>query len=679
MTKIERFDEDVMHAMVKDDRFSKKDRFRLSEYNKKRRNGGEQLVVYGFGKEVASHKLGRLYPQYGIGLQSYRWDMRNPLAAKHYWDIDVENAHYCIAETYCKRFGIKHDSISHYVNNRNECLSMVSSNRKKAKTEFLKVLYGGDIKLYNEDYEEIDGVTKQEGNDILYRIKNEMDELSDKLWKVNPEYHSIKTIKDGKMQALSKVYNGKYSLLSILFQTEERKLIMYFDYLLLINGRQMDIPIHDGGYVKKLENETEFPQGLLHFCSHEMTKKFNCNIRVTQKQIVHYYEIPQVKKSVYEDEKEKFEKEYYYVGDTFLKILGNGEFEYVNERNLNTRMSNVTFEDEWEDSSGKKRTRIVPFLSKWLSDPKRKRYERADFIPDRKSCPDNVYNLFNGFAAEKIDRDEVLKEETPITPQARINNEMRAIFAIRRHIGYITGGYVDPFLKYCAHIVQHPERKTEMNILLRDTGGFMAEGGGTGKNVFLEWFGNEILGEKYTYVVGDNKELYGAFNSQFESKLLVIVEEAQSKENHENFDILKARTTCQKLNINKKNVPVYSVRDKTNTIFCSNNRNPLPTRQGNRRIQAFDCDVSMRGDTAYFTKLVALLKKPSTKYYFFNYLKKYKTYDSPIMFQTNIPKTKVYRELRYLNAPKHFKWLASRIKDGLLEDGTMTTLMKDYD
>ena len=44
--------------------------------------------------------------------------------------------------------------------------------------------------------------------------------------------------------------------------------------------------------------------------------------------------------------------------------------------------------------------------------------------------------------------------------------------------------------------------------------------------------------------------MYGDFNSQFEGKLLVIVEEASSKENHGNNDILKSKITSKKINVN---------------------------------------------------------------------------------------------------------------------------------
>eukprot|EP01031_Cornospumella_fuschlensis_P025585 gene25585-30896_t len=675
-TPQENFDEDMLHAIVKDDRFCKKDRMRLTEYNKNRRNGGEQLVSYVFGKEVANFKLGRLYPQHGIGLQAYRFDMRNPLAAKYYWDVDMENAHYCIAEMYCKQLGLEHTNITYYINHRDVCLKLVSDNRKKAKTEFLKVLYGGKLSLYKEDYEEIEGEVKQTGTDLLYRIQAEMEKLVDKLWKTNPEYHAIKTSKDGKLQALSKTHNGKYSLVSILFQTEERKMLMYFEYLMSINGRQMDVPIHDGGYVRKLQGETEFPAALLEYSSREMTAKFGCTIRMTQKPIAHEYVPPQGKKSRYEQLKEEFEQEYFYVGDSFLRMLGNGEFEFVKMRDLRDRMRNAKVDaEEDEDERPKKKQRAQYFLDRWMEDPERKRYERADFIPDREKCPDNVFNLFTGFEAEKIDPQSFLKDMTPEEAEAE---EKLVVDTLRRHFYYITSGYEDHLLKWLSHIVQNPGRRTEMHVLLRDEGGFMSQGGGTGKNLILEFFGMRILGERYMYVVADNKELYGTFNSQFEGKLLVIIEEAKSKDNHENYDMLKVRATAKKQNVNRKGVAVYSVYDMSNTIFCSNNRNPLPVRQGDRRIQAFDADACMRDNVEYFTNLVGLLSKPSTAYYFFKYLKEYETYTSPIHFQTNIPKTPAYRQMRFLNAPKHFKWLATYIKEGKLKDGSMKAQMDSY-
>ena len=81
-----------------------------------------------------------------------------------------------------------------------------------------------------------------------------------------------------------------------------------------------------------------------------------------------------------------------------------------------------------------------------------------------------------------------------------------------------------------------------------------------GQEPFVEFFGNEIIGEDYFYVVGDNRELYGNFNSQFEAKLLFMVEEASSRENHSNHDILKSKITTKKQYQPKRHRAVSSDR-----------------------------------------------------------------------------------------------------------------------
>ena len=42
------------------------------------------------------YQLGRLYPHDGMGLQGFRFDMRNPLAKEWYFDTDIENCHYIV-------------------------------------------------------------------------------------------------------------------------------------------------------------------------------------------------------------------------------------------------------------------------------------------------------------------------------------------------------------------------------------------------------------------------------------------------------------------------------------------------------------------------------------------------------------------------------------------------------
>ena len=80
--KRERFDEDNMKHLLCDTDFAKADRDRLSIYNKHRFSGGRVIVSYRFGTGCEDRQLGRLYPDGGIGLQGFRFDMRNPLVGK---------------------------------------------------------------------------------------------------------------------------------------------------------------------------------------------------------------------------------------------------------------------------------------------------------------------------------------------------------------------------------------------------------------------------------------------------------------------------------------------------------------------------------------------------------------------------------------------------------------------
>lgn len=660
-TQVEYYDEDNMKYLLSDTRFNKQDRKRLTDYNKHRQSGSQVLVQYKLATGCEENQLGRLFPNDGLGLQTFRFDIRNPLIKKHYWDTDMENAHYCIAERWCDKMDLPHIKISYYIRNRNDCLKMVSNNRKKAKTEFLKILYGGNIKLYNEDFEEQDGEIKSEGMKFLKELEKEVKPLMDKIWEQFPQYHKLKCGKD-KIPILKKT-NPKASLMSLLFQTDERKILMFYRFLLKIKyNRVLGIPIHDGGGVEKIDNgETEFPKEIMEDCSRIITAKFKIRCVITQKDIEYDWTPLKPKLTEYETRKLEFEKKNFFVGSQFIHIQPDGIIEYVKPNDMKTRMKcNNYYEYDAENDRNVKKY----FFEVWLEDPDRAKYERIDFIPDLDLCPSYVFNLFKGFNAEKFKPEfEISKEEIDIL-----------IEPILKHIGYLTGGHIDYFTKWLANIVQNPTRKSEVAILLRDEGGLLTEGGGTGKNLLMEWFGNEIIGEDYFYVVGDNREVYGTFNSQFEGKLFVMIEEASSKENHSNHDILKSKITSKRQNVNKKCVAQYVVRDFINYLFCSNNRNSLPIKQGNRRMAVMDTDCSMRGNTDYFTNLANKMNEPKVKWAFYQYLKHLKTYDSPIKFQNNIPNTPAYREVRILNSPLHLKWIVSEVKRGLLKDDSVREL-----
>jgi hypothetical protein len=661
ITKREMFDEDVMKPLLNDPRYAKSDKCRLSNYNKHRVSGSTVNVSYKFGWGCDEHKLGRLFPEDQVGLQAFRFDMRNPLADKYYWDIDVENAHYVIALKWCERFGVVCDNIREYVNNRDAKLNLVSSSRKKAKTEFLKVLYGGNIRLYHENFTEVEGDLIDEGDRFLKAIKKEVDTLMTLVWDNNKQYHKLKS--GAEKKAMDKKDNPKASLMSLLFQTEERKILMLMDWFLEKNSRYMGVYIHDGGLVEKLEGETRFPVVLMTEMAVSVKAITGYGVNITQKPIKYDWTPYMPQLSQYDIMKSEFEERNFMVGCLLNCIHSDGYVEQLRVSDARTKFSNkiVNVWDEEKQKSIKKK-----FLDMWIEDPKRREYERMDFFPNREACPSTIYNLFRGFEAEK--------HECELTPeQISLNVE-----PIIKHINYITGGYAENLLKWMANIIQTPHEKSEIAQVIRDQGGLLIEGGGTGKNLWIEWFGREILGEDYFLVVGDNSELYTSFNSIFEAKLLVFVEEACGKENHSNTDTLKSKITNKKTTVNKKCVAQYKVNDYSRYLFSSNNRNPLPIRQGDRRFTVYDTDPAMRGNVSYFTELATHLAKPEVKYAFFLYLKNITTYRSPIDFWKNSPITEAYRDVRRLNAPLYHKWIISLLRSGKLENAFTSDLYKFF-
>jgi len=673
LTKTEKFDENNCKELLKDEMFATQDRVRLSNYNKHRIGGGVLCVVYKLAEGCEEHKLGRLFPSDGIGMQSFRFDMRNPLAKKFYWDLDFENCHYRIAERYCEDYGLNHTYITKYIDNRNDYLKLVSDSRKKSKTEFLKILYGGNIKLYNDCYDEVEGCMKNEGMEILTGIQKEITFLMNTIWDKHSHLHKLKCGAGKTKIAINKKPNPKATLMSLIFQTKERELLMYFDFLLGKWNRNLSVFIHDGGYVEKIDGETEIPSEILKECSELITDKFKIRTDISQKAIEYEWSLPQIKLSQYNPRKIEFEKRNFFVGSNLIYIQQDGTIENVKVFDMKNRQKNNNYQ-EYDIESGKNVKKY--FFDEWMADPERKSYEKVDFIPDKLKCPEYVFNLFRGFKVEDLMNEEIMKEYHSKTQEEIMHLWIDKII---KHVNYLTSGHSDYILKWLANIIQNPMNRSQVAIMIRDMGGLLEEGGGTGKNMFFDdWFGNEILGDDLVYVVGDNRELYGSFNSQFEGKLLVIVEEASGKENHSNIDILKSKITAKKMNINKKQVASYQVRDFTNLLFATNNRNPLPFKQGNRRLGAFETNPECRDNVGYFKDLHAHLSSPIVKVAFYMYLKNLPTYSSPIDFQTNIPKTGVYKELRMLNAPIHIKWLTDKVKKCELLNGSISELYEDF-
>jgi len=656
ITKIELFDEDIMRQMLVDDRIPADDKKKLSQYYKHRLTPGKTTVAYELHKNCVEEKVGRFYPVGGLGLSIFRRDIRAPLLNRYYWDVDIENCHYNIALKFAKDWGITHSAIERYCHHRAECLEAYSSDRRVAKNAYLKLAYGGDLGLYREDYEDVPGECKAEGQPFLRLLKQEMTTLAEMMWGRYPHLHKLKSGKENK--TVEKRYNPRSVLMSLVFQTEEAKVLRVLDAYLASVGRIMGVLIHDGGCVEKLSGELEFPSELLVTAAEAIYKATGYNFTLTVKTLTHSYTAPSACADEYARMKVGFEKRNFLIGAILNKMTEDGvrlEYKMAEAKTVYGNLIVNQLDPKTMEMVKK------PFLPMWVADPKRRDYERCDFIPNRAKCPEKVFNLFTGFVVEAEAKDEISENGEISTEEM-----MTLIAPILKHNEVLCDGDPSYFLKWQSNIIQNPETKSEVGCLFRDKGGLLFEGGGTGKNFYMDFFGRQILGDQYYICVDDNSILYGAFNSVFEGKLLVFVEETDGKDNHGNADKLKSKITKHKAPIKRKMIAEYEVNDYARWVFGTNGINPLPIKQGDRRMSVWDVCPTHRGNKAYFEALAEACDNRRVRVAFFQYLSTLDTYRKPIDFQLARPITEAYIDIRQINAPAHMKWLRHELRCGTL-------------
>lgn len=651
----ERFNEDIIKDILINPDLPKNDKKHLQLYYRKRSDVGRYRTSYDLAPAYKDSGLGRLY---GVSLGTMRWDIRNPLADGNSIDVDIANCHWVIAETFAKRYRINHECISEVVNNRDAVLKSIHDDRDIAKTQvLLAICYGGKLTLYDEHLVIKPFEVKPGCKKFLADLTKEIQTLSTLIYDDNTAFHNIRCT-DGKL--IKNQDKPKSTMMALIFQREERYMLMALAEALGNKGRYMSRFIHDGGHVDSLfPEEKELSEEIMNYCEEHITECTGYKVKLTCKPITHNWKPRSPTKDAYEAMKAAFEKNTCLVGPLFWRLESNGSYSQYKVADMRTMTSTLIITEETPEGKIKK----VKFLDRWLEDPKGKRYNRADFYPNASKCPEDVFNLFTGFKGEEYDDEH---------PQEAPDHDAYLVEPIITHLNYLTNGYAHFACMWLADIINNPASNSAITILLRDMGTMLQEGGGTGKSWFLDWVSREILGEKYCVTITDNAQLYSSFNSFLENKLLVIIEEASGKENHQHANTFKSMTGTGRMMINKKGVAQYNINSFIRFIALTNDKNAMPIRHGDRRFAAFDTNPEMRGNTKYFNDLHEVLADGKVKAAFFRYLKSYDVPKSPIDFFRSIPITECYRELKRINAGLMVKWILHLLESGQIPEGVKT-------
>ena len=640
----EMFDEDNMKHLLVDDRYSQADRKRMSLYYKKKRNAGEAQVVYTLASGCEANSLGRLFAQNSLGIANWAWTMRNPLAQKWYWDIDIANSHYRIALEFCKRYEIPYEKIAHYCDNRQAVLSMVCpESRDRAKMEFLKVLYGGDIKLYSCYANIGDGIISKEGFAYLKGMVAEIALLADTIWTNYPQYHNLKTgadYEDKKSVRISKKPNPKASLMSLIFQTEERKMLMLIAEHFRLNGRYMGVFIHDGGYVEKISDETEFPKDLLVEASQEIERHLGYKVTLIQKPITHNWEPKNPLKNTVNlfDEWEKTHSKIVDTGMYVEEVVRDGQSTIIvrGEKRLQECFRHLTITEQKVDKNFETKDVKVSFIDKWTTTDTIRQYTHMGVYPPPLKCPETVFNIWRPFEASRL-----IFEDAP--------EELEMFKKLMYHLGGKDEKVALYLIQWLAQSLQYPAEKTGIipNLISHQ---------GAGKGAFFDTI-SALTGAGRFISTAEPKDIFDNFNVPMECAFFINLNEMNAKQMKAFEGHLKHLATEPYMRIVRKGSDPYQIKSFHRFITTTNDEfGCVVMKTDDRRNFIVRASDDLIPDLQFFidyrTKILNSSAGLSTIY---NYLMNIKGMDK--FREIKKPRTNYEEELLLLNRSPYEAWV----------------------
>jgi hypothetical protein len=320
----------------------------------------------------------------------------------------------------------------------------------------------------------------------------------------------------------------------------------------------------------------------------------------------------------------------------YVEILEDGECFMRNPKQLKDTFVNVycTIKKvKGENVKVEEKT----FIDMWIKDAKIRTYNTIDFLPPPLKCPSNTFNMWRGFAAERLEVESSRNIE-PIINHIKIlvNHDMKAL---------------DYFIKFIAQMVQQPGRVCGIAMVLKSEQG-------SGKNRFLD-FMSYILGTDLYYETADPvNNLWSRFAKGRKNKLLINIDETSGKDTYPHADKLKNMITSPTFNFEEKGVSPITLLNINRIIFTTNNTCAVKIEEGDRRFVVLQCSDEMKGNKAYFDELTQYIEEPSHQKAFFEYLQGIDI--SNIDWINDRPITELYRDIQEVSIPIHikfFKWL----------------------
>lgn len=153
---------------------------------------------------------------------------------------------------------------------------------------------------------------------------------------------------------------------------------------------------------------------------------------------------------------------------------------------------------------------------------------------------------------------------------------------------------VEWILRWLAYPLQHPGAKMQTALLM------FGEKQGTGKSLFFQDVMLPIYGDYGT--VASQHQLDSSFTAWRSRKLFVLFEEVLSRDDkYSHNGTLKYMITGKSMSINQKNLPERDERNHMNSVFLSNEPQPIPIELEDRRFMVVE--ARRKQDPAFYAEV----------------------------------------------------------------------------
>lgn len=153
---------------------------------------------------------------------------------------------------------------------------------------------------------------------------------------------------------------------------------------------------------------------------------------------------------------------------------------------------------------------------------------------------------------------------------------------------------LDYVISWFARLVQYPNHKDGTALVL------CSKEQGSGKNCFVDPISQHLLGQEYCTMINDSNKLAGDFNGWLEKSLLLVSDEAVFCGDKKTFSTLKNLITQTEMTYNQKYKPMWTGKNYTRLVFCSNEDQPVYIEKHDRRYTVIQVSPAVVGNSEYF-------------------------------------------------------------------------------